>query len=549
MKKILRNIVIVLAFAGIWFYIFHPAINFHSAEFWLMFLCVAALALILHSFRTVTAYRIRKKNEPAKPNLFSRIDNFFSRMGKSLQNFGAAVLLIVVVLVIQAVVSGIYSPLFMAKKYANRIKVTNVDFNEIPAYSFNKTAIIDRDSSEILGDKVMGQMTDLVSQFRVSNEYSQISYKEGTYRVTPLAYDSIIKYFRNRSEGIPGYIIVNTTTGETRLVRLTDKMHYVPSAMFNENFYRKLRFDHPFTIFGDPTFEIDEEGNPFYVCTTYTYQGYRSLRRVTGVIIFDPVTGSSEKYALGEIPSWVDRVYPEDLVEDELNDYGAFQKGYWNSVFGQEGVIKTSRGYNYLSKDGDIWLYTGMTSVSSDDSNVGFMLVDLRTHEAQFISSSGASEYAAMASAEGEVLNYGYTATFPVLVNINDSPTYLLSLKDSAGLIKMYALVDAQDYQQVYTIKADKNAETAIFELIRSATGKTPEPTGETKNATIVLHDVRTVIMGGETYVYLKDGEDIYRIVLTEDNASYLLYLSEGDTLELEYYDGENEKIVTNVSR
>ena len=154
-----------------------------------------------------------------------------------------------------------------------------------------------------------------------------------------------------------------------------------------------------------------------------------------------------------------------------------------------------------------------------------------------------------MASAEGEVLNYGYTATFPVLVNINDSPTYLLSLKDSAGLIKMYALVDAQDYQQVYTIKADKNAETAIFELIRSATGKTPEPTGETKRATVVLHDVRTVIMGGETYVYLKDGEDIYRIVLTEDNASYLLYLSEGDTLELEYYDGENEKIVTNVSR
>ncbi len=549
MKKIIRNIVIVLVAAGLWFYIFHPAINIHSAEFWFMFLVIGGLALFLHSIRARQNERIRAKKAGVKKNLWTKIQEFFERMGQSFQHFGFVALLVVAVLAIQGVSQVIFSPVFMAKKYANRIQVTNVDFSEIPPYSFNKTAIIDRDSSQILGDKVMGQMTDLVSQFTVSTEYSQISYKEGTYRVTPLAYDGIIKYFRNRGEGIPGYIIVNTTTGETQLVRLSEKMRYVPSAMFNENFYRKLRFDHPFVIFGDPTFEIDETGKPYYVCTTYTYQGYRSLRRVTGVIIFDPVTGSSEQYALGEIPSWVDRVYPEDLVENELNDYGAYQKGFFNSVFAQEGVIKTSEGYNYLSKDGDIWLYTGMTSVSADDSNVGFMMVDLRTHEAEFIASSAASEYAAMASAEGEVLNYGYTATFPVLVNIKDSPTYLLSLKDSAGLIKMYAMVDAQDYQQVYTIKADKNAESAINDLIKEISGSEPVPEVETKTAVITADQIRSVIIGGNTYVYILSGNDLYKTAVNEKNAGVILFMQEGDELTVNYYDSGNEKIITDVKR
>jgi len=541
MKRIFSILALMVVFALVVFYVFMPPLNIHSFQFWFWLVVLLVALLLLLSAN----------------NLLVSISNLFRSKKKiQTQDFkipvgGLAKFIIALICLIAIYIFGsafIFSPVFMSGRYASRIEVNNVAFSEVPSYFFNKTAIIDRNSSEILGDKVMGEMVDLVSQFAVSDEYCQISYQGGTYRVTPLTYDGIIKYFKNRSQGIPGYIIVNTTTGETKLQRLAEEMKYVPSAYFMENLYRRLRFQHPFTIFGDPTFEIDESGNPYYVCTTYSYSGVFSLRRVTGVILFNPVDGTSQKYDLGEIPSWVDRVFPETLVIDELNDWGTYRNGFFNSIFSQQGVINTSEGYNYISKDDDIWLYTGMTSVVSDSSNVGFALVNLRTHEAQFIQTAGADEYAVMASAEGEVLNYGYTATFPVLINLNDEPFYILSLKDSAGLIKMYALVDAKDYQQVYTIKAEKGAEAAINELINSATNGTYIE-GDLLQKTIKLRVIKEVIIEGNTNFYLTTSEDeLYRVVLTTANAKDLLTLKEGDELNITYTEDEDEKLIQSLS-
>lgn len=537
---IVRNIILQLIFAGVWFYRFYPALNFHSTAFWLFFLIITFTNILLF-------YKNSSNIElPQGKGKFKLKKENFTSSGKL-----TAISLILIILAayigIYFICRGIFSPVLRAKAYAERIHVTTVDFDEIPPYRFNETAIIDRASSQILGDKVMGQMTDLVSQFSVSNEYSQISYKEGTYRVTPLAYDGFIKYIRNRSEGIPGYIIVNTTTGETQLVRLSQKMRYVPSAYFNENLYRKLRFQYPTQIFDDPTFEIDEEGNPWYVCTTYTYDGIDSRRRVTGAILFNPIDGTSTRYDVKDVPTWVDRIYPESLITEELNDYGKYQKGWLNSMIGQEGVIQTSEGYNYISKNGDVWLYTGMTSVVSDNSNIGFMLVNLRTHEAQFIPTSGADEYSIMASAEGEVLNYGYTATFPVLVNINDKPVYLLSLKDSAGLIKMYALVDAQDYQQVYTIKAERNAKVAIESLIAEFSGGKSVNVDSLQSKTITIDQIQTVVIEGNTTIFIKSNNDIYKLVLTEDTSPKAIFLKEKDTITVHYIELDDVYLIQSI--
>lgn len=523
------------------YYSYFPAVNFHSIGFWIYAIVVVSTGILLFSGH--------EKNSAAETALVRGRRSKMKKRSLSHLSGGTLVSWILVgCLCFWGFLLAIESPLFRSSAYANRIQVTNVEFSSIPAYSFNKTAIIDRDSAQQLGDKVMGEMSDLVSQFDVSEEYAQISYQEGTYRVTPLAYNGIIKYFRNRNDGIPGYILVNTTTGSARLVRLEDRMRYVPSAWFNENLYRHLRFSYPTVIFGSPTFEIDDDGKPWYVCTTYTYSGFRSLKRVTGLILVDPVDGSSTRYGLDEIPAWVDRVFPEELVETELNDYGRYQNGFFNSIFSQEGVIQTSEGYNYISKDGDIWLYTGMTSVVSDDSNIGFMLVDLRTHEAQFIATSGADEYSVMASAEGEVLNYGYTATFPVLVNIQNRPVYILSLKDSAGLVKMYAMVDARDYQQVYTIKADKNSETALNALIASFLGTDSAASGSTESATITVTDWKSAVIDGNTIVYLEsENSDVYRVQLTQENASMFLFLSPGDKIDVDWYADGNERVIAKV--
>lgn len=544
MKSFLKKLLILIGTALVLFYWWYPPLNIHSVESWFYVILLVCLAAVLfrgkkEDLKEVDARGKRK----ARLGSFQANWNRKSASGR-LTAWGLIFRVVCLVLAAWIFTSLLFSPLFMARRYASRISVTTVDFDSIPPYSFNTTAIIDRDSAERLGDKVMGEMTDLVSQFNVSSEYNQISYQEGTYRVTPLAYDGFIKYLKNRSQGIPGYIIVNTTTGSTELIRLTEKIRYVPSAWFNENLYRKLRFEYPFALFGSPTFEIDEEGNPWYVCTTYTYQGFHSLKKVNGVILFDPVKGEGTRYSLDSIPSWVDRVFPESLVEEELNDYGMYQKGFFNSIFGQEGVIQTSEGYNYISKDGDIWLYTGMTSVVSDDSNVGFMLVNLRTHEAQYIPSAGADEYSVMSSAEGEVLNYGYTATFPVLVNIAGKPAYILSLKDSAGLVKMYAMVDAQDYQQVYTVKADKDSRTALNELIAQFSGGETVDTESLIKAEIVVEEVRSAVIGGETYVYILSQGEVYTMQLTSANAGEVLFLSAGDARTIYYAEEEDGKII-----
>ncbi len=529
------RIVNYIAVLAIWFYAVYPAINIHSVDFWIF----AAIALVLG---ILSFFPPSEKQAVVIEKDNSNLVHIHMPRGK----IGPVQLILYIVsgaAVIYVLFALIFSPIIMAGSYAKRIKVTEVPFSEIPAYHYDQTAIIDRTSASLLGDKVMGQMTDLVSQFSVSDEYNQISYKESTSRVTPLAYDGFIKYLRNRKAGVPGYILVNTTTGNTELIRLDKKMRYVPSAYFNENIYRYLRFKYLTVLFGDPTFEIDDEGNPWYVCTTYTYTGIHSMHKVTGVILFDPVTGDSTRYSVEDAPTWVDRIYPEALINEELNDYGRYQKGWINSWLGQEGVTQTSSGYNYLSKNGDIWLYTGMTSAVSDESNVGFMLVNMRTHEAQYTPTSGATEYAVMKSAEGEVLNYGYTATFPTLINVGGEPVYLLSLKDSAGLIKMYAMVDARDYQQVYTTKAEKNTAAAISELIRTVGGSSAaEPADVTEDLEITIDTLREAVIGGNTFLYIKSGEDLYKLTLSEDNAGKALFLKEGDKITVSYIEDEATK-------
>ena len=283
------------------------------------------------------------------------------------------------------------NPVFMASYFADRIQIENVDFDKVKEVDFTKTPIIDRDSTIVLGDRVMGEMPELVSQFEVSEEYTQISYKDSVYRVTPLEYAGFFKYLGNQEEGIPAYILVNSVTGEAELVKLEDLgldgMKYVPSGYFNHDIYRKLQMQYPTTIFGEPSFEIDEEGHPWYICTTYDYAAFETRKTVSGVVLFDPITGESTKYDdVLDAPTWIDRIYPESLVTEQVNQNGSLQDGFINSVIGQKNVTYTSEGYNYLAQDGDIYIYSGITSANKDSSNLGFVLVNLRTHQAMKIS-------------------------------------------------------------------------------------------------------------------------------------------------------------------
>lgn len=444
------------------------------------------------------------------------------------------------------------NPVFMASYFADRIQIENVDFDKVKEVDFTKTPIIDRDSTIVLGDRVMGEMPELVSQFEVSEEYTQISYKDSVYRVTPLEYAGFFKYLGNQEEGIPAYILVNSVTGEAELVKLEDLgldgMKYVPSGYFNHDLYRKLQMQYPTTIFGEPSFEIDEEGHPWYICTTYDYAAFETRKTVSGVVLFDPITGESTKYDdVLDAPTWVDRIYPESLVTEQVNQNGSLQDGFINSVIGQKNVTYTSEGYNYLAQDGDIYIYSGITSANKDSSNLGFVLVNLRTHQAMKISSPGANETSAMASAEGEVKNYGYTSTFPLLVNVNGSPVYMMALKDDSGLIKMYAMVDASDYQKVATIASDEGFENLKKKFLALEGTQTMDK-DELETKDITIESVQILAIEDTTRCFLTDTEhNRYKFTITDQNEDVAAFLKAQDVVKITYSPQEDVNLIQSI--
>lgn len=529
-KKKLAAVLIAayITFGAVVYYVTLPPLNYHAPEFWsyfIMMLCLLAVPIIIYTTIPTTKYY----NPKAKP----------------IRKY--AIIALVVSFTLPMILSTITSKVFNAKEYANRIDIKDVDFSEIAEVDFTKTPIIDRNTTEALGDRVMGEITDLVSQFNVSNEYTQISYLDSVYRVTPLEYADFIKWFTNKSEGIPAYITVNSTDGKAELVTLKDQgldnMRYVPSAYFNKNLNRHLRFNYPTEIFGAPSFELDEKGHPWYVCTTYTYKGVGTKKSVTGAIFVDPITGNSKKYDLKNIPSWSDRIYPESLIIEQIDNYGSLQDGFINSIIGQKGVIRSSNGYNYIEKDGDIWLYTGITSVNKDSSNLGFILVNMRTHEAMHIKAPGADETSAMKSAEDEVKNYGYEATFPVLVNVNNRPTYLMSLRapsdqNNQSVIKQYAMVDATDYQKVATVNVDEGL-PALKKKMQNIQGENKVDKDTLLKKTVTINNLQKVFVDGNTRYYFEDGENRYKVTFSNSNEEVLAFLKNGDQVNIKYQESD----------
>ena len=240
------------------------------------------------------------------------------------------------------------------------------------------------------------------------------------------------------------------TTQEAECVRLEQKIRYSMSDHFGRNIYRHLRFAYPTYMFDDISFEIDESGTPYWICPVKKYNiGLFGGVTIGRVVLCNAVTGEMTDYAVEDVPQWVDRVYSADMLISLYDYHGTLKHGYFNSVLSQKDCLVTTDGYNYIALDDDVWVYTGITSVGQDKSNVGFVLMNQRTMETRYYVISGAEENSAMSSAEGKVQHLGYKATFPLLINVGGQPTYFMALKDSSGLVKSYAMLNIEKYQTV----------------------------------------------------------------------------------------------------
>lgn len=518
-KKIAAGFaVVILAF--LYYYFTLPAINIHESGFWFF---LAAIVVVI-----LAVYGIRKR---------------FHSLGDVKENkvMKGGILVIAAIVVVYAIGSLLSSPIINANKYQQLAIPEERDFTEdIEEISYNQIPLLDKDSAELLGNRKMGSMVDMVSQFEVSTIYSQINYQGQPYRVTPLVYASPIKWLTNQKEGIPAYIRIDMATQNTELVKLEKGIRYSESEYFNRNIYRHLRFNYPTYMFDQLSFEINDEGVPYWICPVKKFNiGLFGGQTIGKVILCNAVTGETEEYKIEDCPQWVDRAYPADLLIQLYNYHGMLKNGFFNSILGQKGCLKTTDGYNYLALEDDVWVYTGITSVSGDRSNVGFVLMNQRTMETRYYSCAGAEEYSAMESAEGQVQNLKYTAAFPLLLNISGEPTYFMALKDGAGLVKKYAMVNIQKYQNVAIGDTVAECEKDYVKLL-SANGISSEG-GELTMETLSgkIKRVAQAVIDGNShfYVVLENKNLVFDVPVTE--YPEIVKYDVGDTLTIEYTEGE----------
>lgn len=556
-KKLwLITILVTLLVAVIYYYIQLPAINLKSTDFWSFLLIISVVFSALY-------YSLTRVLSPFQ---LSRMDfSGFKNSKASRIPFIVTLCLVFLPILIRFLGS---STLLHARAYSRILTVNEGSLEDIPSVESTKTiALMDTASAEKLGNREIGSLSEVVSQYNVSS-YTQIDYLGTPVKTSPLRYDGFFKWYRNRKNGVPGYVLVDPVDMSAQYIPFESGMFYVPSAYFNENLSRRIRFRYPTKMFDEPHFEIDEEGKPWYVTATYDHLvGLFGGEQVNGAIIVDPVTGDMTWYATGQIPRWVDVVFPGNLICKQYNDYAQLHNGFWNSIIGQVGCRRVTEypgendeyhsDYGFISKDGDIWIYTGVTSLNNDSSNIGFILSNERTEETIYITCSGADEFSAMASAQGEVQEKRYTASFPSLILVDGEPTYIMVLKDASGLVKMYATVNVEQYNMVATAttqddcvdkytalmagrisQTEANAETALADTAMAVEEEPAPDTSTFEEREVKVKKLQTIDRNGNTYLYLVDEDNNIYYAKYVDVIEMLL-TEEGDTITI-YTDGEH---------
>lgn len=521
--------VIFAAVIGGFYYAYFPAINIHLEIFWTTLIVVfLSLAIILGAKSSISQMLGRLSKKPSIKEF-----SWFAKL--------CSVLVIVCVGVL-IVGSALGATLFRSRAYANLLPVDKREFTEDIEQSDQVTdiALMDTESARIFGNRKIGSLSDVVSQYEIEADYTQISIKGQPMKVSGLKYASFFKWWNNRNSGVPGYVQVNPVNSEAKYVKLTKPMKYVPSAYFNYNLQRHVQLTYPTKIISGYKFEVDDDGNPYYICPTMTARvGLFGGIDVNGVIICDPIDGECKYYAIGDCPSWVDSVYDGHLLTKKYNWHGMLSGGYINSIIGQKGCKQATDDFGYKIIGDDVWVYTGVTSANGDQSNIGFVMMNQRTSEARYYQVSGAEEHSAMSAAEGEVQEKGYKASFPSLINVSGTPTYIMVLKDAGGLVKLYAMVNVEQYN----IVATATSQTKVFEeykTLLASDGKLETEENDLKEDTITVQSVEYIDSDDGTMVYIKDtNHQVYKQAFKEDES--LIRISAGDVLHVKYQPMDNE--------
>lgn len=533
MKK-LKLTVLILLLVFLLFYFWLPVLQYGFYDLPLLILTILLL-FILFSFRFTTNksnQQVLLTKSPKKGLLYV----FFT--------------LLLLTLTVPLFTSA---TIFHTSKYQKLIgKVQNGEkiASHIAPIAIDKIRVVDQPLAYLLGEKIIGSQPALGSQV-ILGKFSIQKVKNELYWVAPLLHSGFFKWLNNL-KGTPGYVMVSATNErDVKLIQTINgkdlKIKYQPTAFFQQDLHRYVYFNgYATTGLADFTFEIDDSGNPFWVISTYQKEVGFSGSDANGIIVVNAQNGEIKKYTIKNAPAWVDRIQPANFIEDQLNDWGEYINGYWN--FSNKDKLQTTEGLTlvYGKNDKSYW-YTGLTSVGSDESAVGFVLVDTRTKETTFYKQSGATEYAAQQSAEGKVQEKGYRTSLPIPYNINNIPTYVMTLKDDGGLVKMYAMVAINDYTIVGVGNSMREALTSYKSVYNSSGNKIgiglSTSSDSRKSLQSIVTRIQSDVKNGNSFYYftVKDYPNIF--VGSTQVSSEIPVTIIGDSIEISF-DIDEEKVI-----
>lgn len=489
--------------------------------------------------------------------VFDREEQRFTITNK--RNFKIAIGILAIAVVLPTLAS---TPIIRAKAYRNLLgTVKESEFTkDVSPVNVNEIRIVDEEMAMKLGDKKLGEVPAIGSVSKLGKFHIQ-KVGEKLYWVAPLVHRDFIKWVTNTG-GTNGYVMVSANDPQdVKLVQKANgedvKIVYQPDAYILQDLHRHVYIKGGMSRgMADYTLEIDDNGKPFWVVSLYEHKVGFGGANVNGTAIVDTKTGETKFYSIKDTPEWVDRIQPEEFVIDQINSWGVYVNGFINSVISEKGVLKATEGTSlvYGEDDKSYW-YTGITSAGGDESTIGFMLVDSRTKEAKLYKQPGATEMAAMKSAEGSVQEKNYEATFPVMYNILGQPTYVSSLKDKAGLVKRVVFVSVEDYNIVGVgrdkAEAMKNYKDALEsggsgleidesdEFDKELEGTVKRIAADTKNGNTIYYLTLDTDDGNIFYATSKISKEL---PLTKEGDKIKITFSkdEKDVIEIDEFDNYN---------
>lgn len=561
--RLLLCALITAVVGGIAYYMMLPALNVHDTQLYLFLI----LLVVVFAGSFFLVCRANKKAE---------------RLEYVKKKTLIPVVIVAVIAVVMLVGFLVGATIFRASAYSDLMTVQNSDFDrDFSDISYDEVPRIDASRAKTLADQQLGSLSQYKSQYVVADATTQINYRGVPCRVASLQYADVFKWVNNTKNGLPAYILIDVVSQKVTVVNCVEQfgsgIQYSPAEYFNEKLIRHLRFQYPTKLLDTPNFEIDESGHPYWVTASLTKKiGLFGGTDVQGAIVTDALSGESKYYPIDTVRkdkglNWIDVVYSDQLLIEQYNYYGKLKKGFWNSIIFQNDVNVASSGNGYIAMDDDVWVYTGITSSKTDTSNFGFILCNQRTKEVRYYQNGGAIETSAMESAQDAVQNFGYAATFPILLDIEGQPSYFMSLYGDSNTVKGYALVSLEDKTVVGTGLIDTNSDakalnTAVENYINAMKDKgwiaktvnaadyvkdeaeiataggeqtggaakpSAKPSAPTDSKTITgkITDIKSSVNDGNTVYYLQVDGVYYYIRVTD--CMQVLLLQKGDTVEI----------------